>query len=145
MSFIKLPKFIICLDGTFRLGQVNQHKDLLKPDDQCIGGGYYFLDFVSNRIILDRESHDFGRPRWHLLDMLRVPSIYRGMRIVYKYDDGFHDDFNVSDELGIEYYDCKLIITIHTEKNTNPTFLLSQTAEEKEQRTFASARRENEE
>ena len=100
-----LPKFIICLDGTFRLGQVNQHKDLLKSGDQCIGGGYYFLDFVSNRIILDRESYDFGRPRWHLLDTLRVPSIYRGMRIVYKYDDGFHDEFNVSDELGIEYYD----------------------------------------
>jgi hypothetical protein len=27
------------------------------------------------------------------------------MRIVYKYDDGFHDDFNVSEELKIEYYD----------------------------------------
>jgi len=23
----------------------------------------------------------------------------------YKYDDGFHDDFNVSEELQIEYYD----------------------------------------
>ena len=48
---------------------VNQHKDLLKPGDQCIGGGYYHFDFVSNRIIR------------------------------------FHDDFNVSDELKIEYYD----------------------------------------
>ena len=25
-----LPKFIICMDGTFRLGMVNQHKHLLK-------------------------------------------------------------------------------------------------------------------
>jgi hypothetical protein len=24
---------------------------------------------------------------------------------VYKYDDGFHDDFKVSEELQIEYYD----------------------------------------
>ena len=63
-----LPKFIVCMDGTFRLGQVNQHKHLLKPGDQCIGGGYYHFDFVSNRIILDRESYDFGRPKWHLLD-----------------------------------------------------------------------------
>ena len=125
-----LPKFIICMDGTFRLGMVNQHKHLLKPGDQCIGGGYYHFDFVSNRIILDRESYDFGRPKWHLLDVLKVPSTYRGMRIVYKYDDGFHDDlktavkreqsdacissaereqfrteFNVSEELPIEYYD----------------------------------------
>ena len=31
-----LPKFIITMDGYFRLGMVNQHKDLLKPEDQCI-------------------------------------------------------------------------------------------------------------
>ena len=83
----------------------DQHKHLLKPGDQCIGGGYYHFDFVSNRILLDRESYDFGRPKWHLLEILKVPSTYRGMRIVYSYDDGFHDDFNVSEELNIEYYD----------------------------------------
>ena len=93
------------MEGYFRLGMVNQHKHLLKPGDQCIGGGYYHFDFVSNRIILDRESYDFGRPKWHLLEVLKVPSTYRGMRIIYKYDDGFHDDFNVSEELKIEYYD----------------------------------------
>ena len=72
-----LPKFIITLKGVFRLAMVNQHKDLLKPGDQCIGGGYYHFDFVSNRIILDRESYDFGRPKWHLLEVLKVPSAYR--------------------------------------------------------------------
>ena len=76
---MKLPKFIITMDSVFRLGMVDQHKHLLKPGDQCIGGGYYTFDFV--------------------------PSTYRGLRIVYKYDDGFHDDFNVSEELKIEYYD----------------------------------------
>ena len=60
---MNLPKFIITLDGYFRFGQVNQHKHLLKPGDQCIGGGYYHFDFVSNRILLDRESYDFGRPK----------------------------------------------------------------------------------
>ena len=34
-----LPKFIITMDGYFRLGMVNQHKDLLKPGDSCLGGG----------------------------------------------------------------------------------------------------------
>ena len=29
-----LPKFIITIDGYLRLGMVNQHKDLLKPDEQ---------------------------------------------------------------------------------------------------------------
>ena len=111
-----LPKFIITMDGVFRLGMVDQHKHLLKSGErlrvgeqssgiQCIGDGYYAFDFVSNRIILDRESYDFGRPKWHLLDTLKVPSTYRGLRIVYKYDDGFHDDVNVSEQLQIEYYD----------------------------------------
>ena len=57
-----LPKFIITMDGYFRLGMVNQHKDLLKPGDSCLGGGYYHFDYASNRIILDRSSYDFGKP-----------------------------------------------------------------------------------
>ena len=100
-----LPKFIITMDGHFRLGMVNQHKDLLKPGDQCIGGGYYRFDFISYRIILDRESYDFGKPKWHLLDTLIVPSTYKMFSLVYEYDDGFHEDFNVSEELTIVYDD----------------------------------------
>ena len=125
-----LPKFIITMDGYLRLGMVNQHKDLLKGDDSCIGGGYYQFDWASNRLLLDCASYDFGRPRWHLLNTLKaaskreqsqaclsyaereqarptlkVPASYRGLRIVYIYDDDFHEDYNVSDELQIEYYD----------------------------------------
>ena len=124
-----LPKFIITMDGYLRMGMVNQHKDLLIGDDSCIGGGYYQFDWASNRLLLDRASYDFGRPRWQLLDTLKVPASYRGLRIVYIYDDDFHEDltssslggasaisseldgarlaqaFNVSDELQIEYYD----------------------------------------
>ena len=73
-----LPKFIITRDGVLRLGMVNQHKDLLEPEDDCI--------------------------RWHLLDSLKVPEVYRGLRIIYRYDDDFHEDFLVSDVLKIEYY-----------------------------------------
>ena len=98
-----LPKFIITMDGHFRLGMVYQHEDLLKPGDQCIGGGYYSMDFLSNRLLLDRSSYDFGLPRWHYLDVLKVPSMYRGWRIVYYYDDG--REYTVSDELTIEYVD----------------------------------------
>ena len=100
-----LPKFIITMDGHFRMEMVGQHKELLKPGDQCIGGGYYTFDYVSNRIVLDRSSYDFGKPKWHLLDTLKVPSTYKGFRLVYVYDDGFHEDFNVSEELKIEYDD----------------------------------------
>ena len=100
-----LPKFIITMGGFLRLGMVNQHKDLLKPGEQCIGGGYYQFDWTSCRLLLDRASYDFGRPRWHLLDTLKVPAAYRGLTIIYTYDDGFHEDFNASAELQIEYYE----------------------------------------
>jgi len=48
------------MDGYLRLGLVNQHKDLLIGDDQCIGGGYYQFDWTSNRLLLDRASYDFA-------------------------------------------------------------------------------------
>ena len=98
-----LPKFIITLDGHLRMGMDSQHKDLLKPGDQCIGGGYYYIDYTSNRILLDRSSYDFGKPKWHLLDQLIIPEAYRGMRLVYCYDDKFHDDFDVSENLDVTY------------------------------------------
>ena len=101
---MSLPKFIITMDGYLRLGMVNMHEDLLQLGDQCIGGGYYYFDYASNRILLDRESYDFGRPKWHYLEVLKVPSAYRGMRIIY-HDDSSHEDFEVSEELKIEYYD----------------------------------------
>ena len=44
---MNLPKFIITLNGVFRLGMVNQHKDLLKPGDQCIGGARFRLSGFS--------------------------------------------------------------------------------------------------
>ena len=99
-----LPKFIITRDGFFRPGMVNLHENLLKPGDSCIGGGYYHFDYTSNRIVLDRSSYDFGKPRWHLLEVLKVPSVYKGMQLVYYYDDV--EELDVSKELRIEYYDC---------------------------------------
>ena len=90
------------MEGFLRMGMVDQHRDLLQPGDDCIGGGYYAFDYVANRIILDRRSYDFGRPKWHLLESLKVPATYRDMQIIYKFDD-YRDDFLVSEELQIEY------------------------------------------
>jgi len=33
------------MDGYLRLGMVDQHKDLLVGNEQCIGGGYYEFDW----------------------------------------------------------------------------------------------------
>ncbi len=100
-----LPKFIITMDGTFRMGMVDQHKDLLRWGEQCMGGGYYFIDYQAGKLILDRSSYDFGRPKWHLVEVLKVPVTYKDLQLVYIYNDGFHDDLILNDELKIEYYD----------------------------------------
>ena len=97
------------MDSYLPLCLVNQHKDLLIGDDQYIGGGYYQFDWIGNRLIFERASYDFGRPRWHLIDKLRVPASYRGLRIVYVYDDDFQEDFNVSEELNTEYKRLKRV------------------------------------
>ncbi len=99
-----LPKFIITLDGHLRLGMVNQHKELLRYGDKCIGGGYYAFHRSTNSLVLDRASYDFGPPRWHLLETLLVPRAYRGMRIIYAYDDPQKPCLPVSDVLFLEYY-----------------------------------------
>ena len=80
---------------------IRKLNDLLT--ESCLGGGYYHFDYTANRIILDRSSYDFGKPKWHLLEVLKVPSVYRGLRLVYFYDDD--REFDVSQELQIEYYD----------------------------------------
>ncbi len=100
---MRLPKFIITSEGYFRLGMVNQHRDLLEPGDQCIGGGYYRFDYTSNCIILDGFSYDYGKPRWHLLDKLLVPVEYQGWRLVYLDDNRYSEEFEVSEELEVEF------------------------------------------
>ena len=89
MSFQALPKFVLTIDGHIRIGMVHLHSELVQPDDQPI---------------LYRQSHDYGVPRWHLVEKVYVPSDYRGYYIKYIYDDGWHEDYNVSDKHIIEYY-----------------------------------------
>ena len=36
--------------------------------------------------------------------IITMDGVFR-LGLIYTYDDGFHDDFNVSEELDIEYYD----------------------------------------
>ena len=97
------PKFIITQEGYFRLGEVRMHKDLLLPGDRCYGGGFFEVDYISNRLLLHGESYDYGRPRWKYIDVLLVPEEYRGMTIIYQGEYATEDDFVVSAELTVEY------------------------------------------
>lgn len=73
------PKFILTLDGYVRIGYVRMHKDLLLPGDTCIGGGFWEVDTISQRLLLSGKSYDYGKPKWTFVTgKLFVPEAYRG-------------------------------------------------------------------
>lgn len=49
-------KFVITNKGYLRMGDVKLHRDLLWPDDWCLGGGFCRFDYVNKQVVLDRES-----------------------------------------------------------------------------------------
>lgn len=86
------------------MGMVDLHRDLLLAGETCYGGGYYEFDYIGNRLLLSGESTDFGVPRWTWIDVLHVPEVYRGLRIVYvPTTRSWEDDYDVSAELKIVY------------------------------------------
>lgn len=107
------PKFILTMDGHLRFGQVVRHQDLWKKGDQCIGGGYWEVDYTRNCLVLYDESRDFGAPRWHLVERIVVPEAYRGMSIVYRYNDSYMEDVMVTADFPIEYEKEGLLASIH--------------------------------
>ena len=79
-----MQKFIITSRGLLKYGNVRMHKDLLSASDICMGGGYYEFDYISDRLLLSGSSFDYGRPRWHYVDVLRVSRALRGLAIYYE-------------------------------------------------------------
>ena len=96
------PKFIITSSGHLRLGMVTLHRDLLMAHEECRGGGFYDIDYVSNTLVLSGKSFDYGPPRWGGISVLLVSKAYRGMTIIYR--DSRGDELNLTNEMTINYY-----------------------------------------
>lgn len=96
------PKFIITSKGYLRLGMVTLHRDLLMEHEDCLGGGFYELDYVGNRLVLSGKSFDYGPPRWSKVEMLQVPEAYRGMSIIYR--DARGGELELTAHFTISYY-----------------------------------------
>ena len=61
--------------------------------------------WMYDRCLRDLLTHLY---EWQVLMRVFVQNIRNGQQKNYlpdEYDDGFHNDFNVSEELNIEYYD----------------------------------------
>lgn len=98
-------KFIITAQGDLRMGDVRLHRDLLLPDDVCLGGGYYAFNYVNNCVVLDRESYDYGPPQWSRLasmnTKLRISRLYEGLDFVW--EEMKCDKESLIDWLGVEW------------------------------------------
>ena len=88
------PKFILTTGGRLRLGLVTLHRELLLPGEQCCGGGWYEFNASRTRLLLYRQSYDYGPPQWRRFDDLYVDAEYAGMEIVY--NAGTDDEYPVS-------------------------------------------------
>ncbi len=89
-------KFIVTADGRLRLGDVALHRDLLRSDESCIGGGMYEFDYVNMRLMLSGRSYDYGRVKWSWLDCLIIdPELY-GLSIYY-------EDLPITDFVAVAY------------------------------------------
>lgn len=96
------PKFIITSGGHLRLGLVTLHRDLLMPHEQCLGGGFYEFDYVSNRLLLSGKSFDYGTPRWGKIAVLLLPETLRDIPVIYRDPRG--NELVLTEEYKIEYY-----------------------------------------
>ena len=100
---LKASSSELTLDGHLRIVSVQMHKDLLLPNDTCIGGGFWEIDPISMKL-LSGKSYDYGKPKWNFVTgKLYVPKDYEGLRIEYN-GDSFVDYVNVSEQFEISYY-----------------------------------------
>lgn len=98
-----LPKFIITKCGKLRLGSVKRHCELLRESERCMGGGYYELDYISHRLLLNGASSEFGEPAWEELERIEVSAYYRGLQIEYTSWEGWKEPFCVSEKMEVVY------------------------------------------
>ena len=97
------PKFIITGDGRLRLGTVNWHCELLRPGVRCLGGGFYELDYLSHRLLLNGASSEYGEPAWEKVERVTLSAYYRGLEMVYSTWEGWKEDFPVSERIEVSY------------------------------------------
>lgn len=96
-------KFIVTKEGILRLGVVKRHCELLKPGEKCIGGGFYTLDYVTHRLLLNGASSQYGEPQWKEINALKVSAYYQGLEIAYNSWDSWKEPIPVSERTDIHY------------------------------------------
>ena len=97
------PKFILTTNGTLRLGLVKRHTELIKPGERCIGGGFYELDHIGHRLLLNGASSEYGEPAWERIDKLILSPYYQGLEIIYTSWDKWKEPLNISETKEVAY------------------------------------------
>lgn len=89
-----------------RFGDVSYHKNLLKEDEVCLGGGEF--EFTEDSLLLFGESSDFGRPRFISNDRdlhmtgLRCPEDAVMSKMVYTFKKDYYYPYVGREDIDIK-------------------------------------------
>ena len=97
------PKFILTADGHLRLGMVHLHRELIEPEDHCIGGGFFRFDTHALSLVLEHASYDYGPPQWSRVDHIIIPRDYQGLTPVYLISEWNDEHINLLDTHTVTY------------------------------------------
>lgn len=100
--FLKIQKEI---SAELRFGDVIYHKELLNPDENCLGGGLFEVE--SNKLIMSGCSFDYGYPGFQMEGLkITCPQEYIKDEMIYTmksepYPYNQEEDINVKELLEI--------------------------------------------
>jgi hypothetical protein len=103
-------KFIVTTEDHYnakiKLGNVDYHKNLKKPNEAVYGGGRFVIDDDKKVLDLFDVSADFGLPKLDGWDTLSISDEWKGYKVVYSYPRGyFHDNEIVDLTNKLTYYE----------------------------------------
>lgn len=72
-------------DAILRIGNPNYHRELVRKNEICLGGGEWEVNNDANAMILTDQSGDFGVPRFMQAKNILVDAKFKKYKITYFY------------------------------------------------------------
>lgn len=72
-------------DGILRIGNPIYHKDLVRDNEICLGGGDWEVNKDDNEMILSGYSGDFGVPRFGQVKNILIDAELKQYKMTYFY------------------------------------------------------------
>ena len=92
-------------DAILRIGNPDYHKDLVRDNEICLGGGEWEVE--DNMMTLSGQSSDFGVPEFDMVKNILIDAKYKQYKITYFYPH-YYPYTDMGDN-GVEYISDRAI------------------------------------